>query len=61
MTKLYLTLQRLVEDESGQDFVEYALLVALVAVSAGALVPSISTNFSKIFSRMGSVVTNAAS
>jgi pilus assembly protein Flp/PilA len=60
VTRLYLTLQRLVEDESGQDFVEYALLVALVAVSSGALLPGVSTNFSKIFSRMGSVLTNAS-
>ena len=60
MTKLYLTIQRLMQDESGQDLVEYALLVALVAVSAGALLPGVSTNFSKIFSRMGSLLTNAA-
>ena len=60
MTKLYLTMQRLIQDESGQDLVEYALLVALVALSAGALLPGVSANFSKIFSRMGSVLTNAA-
>lgn len=60
MTRLYLTLVRLIQDESGQDFVEYALLVALVAVSAGALLPGVSTSFSTIFSRMGSVLTKAA-
>ncbi len=47
-------------DTEAQDFVEYALLTGLVAVMAGALLPSISTSISKIFSRMGSILTNAA-
>ena len=60
MTKLYIALERMLRDERGQDMVEYALLAGFIAVAAGALLPGISTSISKIFSRMGSVLTNAA-
>jgi Flp pilus assembly pilin Flp len=60
MTKLYLTLQRLVNEKRGQDLVEYALLAGFIAVAAGALLPGISTSISNIFSRMSSVLVNAA-
>ncbi len=49
------------KDTRGQDLVEYALLAGFVAVAAGALLPGISTSVSKIFCRMGSVLTAAAS
>jgi len=49
------------KDTRGQDLVEYALLAGFVAVAAGALLPGISTSISKIFSRMGSVLSAAAS
>ncbi len=60
MTKLYITLQRMLHDERGQDLVEYALLAGFIAVAAGALLPGISTSISKIFSKMASVLANAA-
>ncbi len=60
MTKLYLTLTRLLRDKEGQDLVEYALLAGFIAVAAGALLPGISTSISTIFSKMASVLTNAA-
>ena len=60
MTKLYITLERMLRDEQGQDLVEYALLAGFIAVAAGALLPGISKSISTIFSRMGSVLTNAA-
>jgi len=49
------------KDTRGQDLVEYALLAGFVAVAAGALLPGISSSISTIFSRMGSVLTAAAS
>lgn len=49
------------KDTRGQDLVEYALLAGFVAVAAGALLPTISQSVSKIFSRMSSVLTAAAS
>jgi len=58
---LVLKLRTLAADEEGQDLVEYALLAGFVAVAAGALLPAISTSVSTIFSRMGSVLSAAAS
>jgi pilus assembly protein Flp/PilA len=58
---LYIRLRRLVKDTEGQDLVEYALLAGFVAVAAGALLPGISNSISTIFSRMGSVLSVAAS
>ncbi len=58
---LLLKLRTLAEDEEGQDLIEYALLAGFVAVAAGALLPAISTSISTIFSRMGSVLSAAAS
>ncbi len=48
------------KDTRGQDLVEYALLAGFVAVAAGALLPGISSSVSKVFSRMGSVLTAAS-
>ena len=61
MTELYTFVFKLAHDESGQDMVEYALLAGFIAVAAGAVFPPISDNLSIIFSRMGSVVAEAAS
>jgi pilus assembly protein Flp/PilA len=49
------------KDNQGQDLIEYALMAGFVAVSAGALMPNISTSFSTVFSKVGSVMTGAAS
>ena len=51
---------RLRRDCAGQDLIEYALMAGFVAVSAGALLPSIATSISSIFSAVGSVVALAA-
>jgi pilus assembly protein Flp/PilA len=58
---LWNRLRLLVDDTEAQDLVEYALLAGFVAVAAGALLPAISTSISTIFSRMGSVLSAAAS
>jgi pilus assembly protein Flp/PilA len=43
-------------DEQGQDLIEYALMAGFVAVAAGAVMPSVSTSISTIFSKIGSVL-----
>ena len=43
-------------DTRGQDLIEYALMAGFVAVAAGAVMPSVSTSISTIFSKMGSVL-----
>jgi pilus assembly protein Flp/PilA len=60
LIRLTIRLRRLIDDREGQDLVEYALLAGFVAVAAGALLPAISTSISTIFSRMGSVLSTAA-
>ncbi len=60
MNKLYSLMFRLVRDERAQDMVEYALLAGFIAVAAGSLLPPIADGISIIFSKMGSLINNAA-
>jgi len=55
------SLLRIARDRRGQDLVEYALMAGFVAVTAGALSPSISTSISTIFSNIASTISVAAS
>jgi Flp pilus assembly pilin Flp len=48
-------------DNRGQDLIEYALMAGFVAVSAGALMPGVSASISTVFSKVGSIMTLAAS
>jgi pilus assembly protein Flp/PilA len=43
-------------DTRGQDLIEYALMAGFVAVAAGAVMPTVSTSISTIFSKIGSVL-----
>jgi Flp pilus assembly pilin Flp len=61
MTKLHMLLSNILRDENAQDFVEYALLAGLVAVTAGATIPDFSLSISTIFSKMSSVTILAGS
>ena len=60
MNKLYSLILKLARDERGQDMVEYALLAGFIAVAAGSILPGISGSISTIFSKMASLVANAA-
>lgn len=55
--KLYIKFQDLKNSEQGQDLVEYALVVALIAFGAvtgmSTLATGINTAFSKISSTLG--------
>jgi pilus assembly protein Flp/PilA len=44
----------------GQDLVEYALMSGFVAVAAGAIMPGVSINISKIFSSVASIMRGSA-
>ena len=44
------------QDEQGQDLIEYALMAGFVAVAAGAVMPSVSTSISTIFSKVKSAL-----
>jgi Flp pilus assembly pilin Flp len=49
------------KDLRGQDLIEYALMAGFVAVAAGAIMPGVSSSISTIFSKVTSVMANAAS
>ena len=48
------------KDTRGQDLIEYALMAGFVAVAAGAIMPNVATSISTIFSKISSVLSNAA-
>ncbi|HEY1755627.1 MAG TPA: Flp family type IVb pilin [Bryobacteraceae bacterium] len=48
------------KDTRGQDLIEYALMAGFVAVAAGAIMPGVATSISTIFSKISSVMSNAA-
>ncbi len=60
MKKLLLKLQ-IWHDTKGQDLIEYALMAGFVAVAAGAIMPNVSSSISTVFSKINSVMTQAAS
>ena len=51
---------KLWNDKRGQDLIEYALMAGFVAVAAGALMPSVSSSISTVFSKISSVMAGAA-
>jgi pilus assembly protein Flp/PilA len=54
-------LMKLAKQTRGQDLIEYALMAGFVAVAAGAIMPSVSSSISTIFSQISSVMAAAAS
>ena len=49
LLKMYVKLQDLMNREEGQDLVEYALVVALVALGATAAITKLGTGLSSAF------------
>jgi pilus assembly protein Flp/PilA len=60
-TKFFCKLQRLIMQEHGQDLVEYALIVALIAFGATAgmkvLATGLNTAFENTSTKLGSYVS----
>jgi len=50
----------LLRNKKGQDLIEYALMAGFVAVAAGAIMPGVATSISTIFSKVASVLAEAA-
>ncbi|MGH9557810.1 MAG: Flp family type IVb pilin [Bryobacteraceae bacterium] len=48
------------KDTCGQDLIEYALMAGFVAVSAGAVMPTIAGDIDIIFSKVASLMSKAA-
>lgn len=60
MLKLYVKMQNLLSSDEGQDLVEYALLVALIALGATAAMSSLSTAIGNAFSNVTTQLNTAA-
>jgi pilus assembly protein Flp/PilA len=59
LNRLTLT-ARVWSDTYGQDLIEYALMAGFVAVAAGAIMPGVANNISKIFSSVASALKNSS-
>jgi pilus assembly protein Flp/PilA len=59
MTRIIVRLQLLLQDKSGQDLIEYAMMAGFIALAAGATMPSIATGISTVFSKVSSTVVTA--
>ena len=59
MLKLYVTLQNAMSNEEGQDLVEYALVVALIAFGAIAGMSALSTELNTAFNAISTKVSSA--
>ncbi len=52
-------LKNFMQDESGQDLIEYALVAALVGLGSVAAMGSLANNIGNTFNSIGNGLTNA--
>jgi pilus assembly protein Flp/PilA len=57
--KLYIKLQNLMAGEEGQDLIEYALVVALIAFAATAAMGTLASDINAAFIGIGNNLTAA--
>jgi pilus assembly protein Flp/PilA len=60
IVNLYVKMQNLMQ-EDGQDLVEYALVVALIAFAATTGMKSLATNINTAFTSIGTTLTSYTS
>lgn len=60
MLKLHIAIQNLIEGEQGQDLVEYALVVALIALGATAGMKSLADDINSVFVQLGTNLGTAS-
>ena len=61
MLMLSIKLRTLLSDEQGQDLIEYALVVALIAFGATAAMSTLATDINTAFTTIGTTLTGAIS
>jgi pilus assembly protein Flp/PilA len=54
---LYCGMQRLITREEGQDLIEYALVVSLIAFAATAGMTTLATDINTAFTNIGTTLT----
>ena len=52
-------MKRFVNEEAGQDLIEYSLLAALVAVACIATMQALAVDINEIFTAIGTALDNA--
>lgn len=52
-----ILLKRLWQDEQGQDLVEYALLLVLIALAAAATIQTLGKSINNVFSNANAALT----
>ena len=57
----YIQLRNLISDEQGQDLIEYALVVALIALAATAGMNTVAKDINKAFQNIGTKLTTYTS
>jgi Flp pilus assembly pilin Flp len=50
-------LKKFIQDEEGQDLVEYALLLVFLALAAITILPTLGSSVNKVFSQSNSALT----
>ena len=58
LSSLCIAVRKVLVREAGQDLVEYALVVALIALAATAGMNTLATDLSNAFSSVGSTITS---
>jgi len=48
----------LLQDESGQDLIEYALVAAIIALGATAAMTVVATDIKALFTKIGTTLTS---
>jgi pilus assembly protein Flp/PilA len=61
MWKLSIKIQDLLSREEGQDLIEYALVVALIAFAATAAMGTLASDINNAFINIGTKLNNAVS
>ena len=59
MLKMMNLLQQVLADESGQDLVEYAMIIGVVGLGAIATLKGVATNVGSLFAAVGTTLTTA--
>jgi Flp pilus assembly pilin Flp len=52
-------IKRFINDEQGQDLVEYSLLLVFLALAAIGILPTLANSINAVFSRSASTLTGS--
>jgi pilus assembly protein Flp/PilA len=58
LLKQYMWLQAVLADEQGQDLIEYALVVSLIAFAAVAGMQTVASDINSAFSNIGTMLNS---